>query len=203
MARGNITLPSPDCTGTVPLETVLARRHSVRDFADTPIEIAELAQLSWAGIGVNRPDGGRTIASAGALNPLELYVVAGAVRSVAPGVYRYDARCRTLAPVRDGDARSELARAAVGQEWFAHAPVILAVVAVNERSAGQYGDRGVRYARMEAGLAAQNIALQAEALGLGTTFVGAFDDWQVSEVLRLPDTVRPLALLPIGTPVRT
>ena len=188
MARGNITLPSPDCTGTVPLETVLARRHSVRDFADTPIEIAELAQLSWAGIGVNRPDGGRTIASAGALNPLELYVVAGAVRSVAPGVYRYDARCRALAPVRDGDARSELARAAVGQEWFAHAPVILAVVAVNERSTG---------------LAAQNIALQAEALGLGTTFVGAFDDWHVSEVLRLPDTVRPLALLPIGIPVRT
>ena len=201
MVQERIPLPAPDRAGTIPLEALLARRHTERDFADTPIELADLAQLMWAGVGVNRPGGGRTVASAGALDPIDLYVAAGTVRSLAPGGYRYDAGHHALERVRGGDTRLELAGAAAGQGWIARGPAILAVTAVYERSTGKYGDRGVRYARMEVGLVAQSVQLQAETLGLGTTFVGAFDDACVTDVLHLPDDVRPLALLPVGTPV--
>jgi SagB-type dehydrogenase family enzyme len=79
---------------------------------------------------------------------------------------------------------------------------VLVVAAVYARTTGKYGDRGVRYALMEVGLVAQNVYLQAEALGLGTTFVGAFDGNAVKDVLGLPDDVEPLAVLPVGTPPR-
>ncbi len=199
MEQEHIPLPAPDRTGATPLETLLARRRSERDFADPPIELADLAQLLWAGLGVNRPSGERTIASAGALYPLELYVMAGAVRSLAPGVYWYDAERHAVVPIDDRDSRQELARAAVGQNWIGQAPAVLAAAAY-ERSTGKYGDRGVRYTCMEVGLLAHSVYLQAAALGLGTTFVGAFDDTRVADILHLPDEARPLALLPVGTP---
>ncbi len=200
MTKERVSLPEPDSTGTTPLETLLSRRHSEREFSDHFVELATLSQLLWAGLGRNRPSGGRTVASAGALYPLELYVVAGDVRNLPSGIYRYDGSRRALERSGAGDRRGDLARAAVGQLWVADAPLIIVVAAVDERTTVKYGDRGVRYARMEAGLVAQNICLQTEALGLGTTLVGAFDDDRVSELLGLPGGTLPLALLPIGTP---
>jgi SagB-type dehydrogenase family enzyme len=195
-----IALPPPDRTGSVALEALLDRRRSEREFAERPLELSRLAQVLWAGLGRNRPAGGRTVPSAGALYPLDLYAVAGDVRDLAPGVYRYDPASHTLLPMGPEDRRRELAGAALGQTWIADAPVTLVVAAVYARSTGKYGDRGVRYARIEVGLVAQNVYLQAAALDLGTTFVGAFHDDAVREVLGLPDDVAPLALLPVGTP---
>ena len=200
MAQQLPPLPAPDRAGRAPLETLLERRRSEREFADRPLDLGELAQLAWAGLGRSRAGRGRTVPSAGALYPLDLYVVAGDVRDLAPGVYRYDAAAHALDPRSPGDLRRELAEAAVGQSWIADAPAALVVAAVYARLTGKYGDRGVRYARMEVGLVAQNVYLQAEALDLGTTFVGAFHDDAVQEVLGLPADVEPLALLPVGTP---
>lgn len=200
MGQERTTLPGPDRTGHVPLETLLDRRRSERDFAERPLALARLAQLLWAGLGRNGLAGGRTVASAGALYPLDLYVVAGDVQDLAPGVYRYEPASHALLRVEAGDRRRELAGAALGQQWVADAPAVLVVVAVYARTTGKYGERGVRYARMEVGLIAQNVYLQAEALDLGTTFVGAFDDAAVQQSLGLPHDVEPLALLPVGIP---
>jgi SagB-type dehydrogenase family enzyme len=202
MTQQHTPLPAPDRAGRAPLETLLDRRRSEREFADRSLELRELAQLVWAGLGRSRAGSGRTVSSAGALYPLDLYVVAGDVRDLAPGVYRYDAAAHALDPPSPGDPRRALATAALGQSWVADAPVVLVVAAVYARTTGKYGDRGVRYAHMEVGLVAQNVYLQAEALGLGTTFVGAFDDDTVKDVLGLPDDIEPLAVLPVGTPAR-
>ena len=195
-----VALPRHAPASTATLALLLERRHSVRDFSDRPVELAELAEVLWAAIGVNRPDGRRTVPSAGALFPLDVYVVAGNVRGLPSGVYHYLPLEHALERTADGDRRAALVREALRQGWVARAAAVLVVTAEYERTTVKYGDRGVRYAQMEVGSVAQNVYLQCAALGLGTTFVGAFDDDGVGEAAGLPAARRPLALLPIGSP---
>ena len=195
-----IVLPRVAPSQTATLASLLEERHSVREFSDQPIALAELSHVLWAAIGANRPDGRRTVPSAGALFPLDVYVVAGDVRGLAAGVYRYLPLEHALARTREGDRRDALVQAALRQGWMGRAPAIVVVTAEYERTTVKYGDRGVRYAHIEVGSVAQNVYLQCAALGLGTTFVGAFFDDEVREALGLPAAHRPLGLLPIGSP---
>jgi SagB-type dehydrogenase family enzyme len=191
-------LPAPVLDGSRSLESVLRERRSVREYARVPLTLAEVAQLAWAAQGVTETRGRRTAPSAGALYPLEILVVAGAVTGLAPGVYRYRPATHDLLELERGDVREPLAVAALGQEWLADAPLVLAVTAVQARTTGKYGERGERYVHIEVGLAAQNVQLQATALGLGSVVVGAFDDERVHRRLGLDEGERPLALLPVG-----
>jgi SagB-type dehydrogenase family enzyme len=75
---------------------------------------------------------------------------------------------------------------------------VIVLAAAEERTALKYGGRALRYVHIEAGAAAQNVALQAEARGLGTVVVGAFDDARVAELAGLRADEQPLALLPVG-----
>ena len=90
--------------------------------------------------------------------------------------------------------------AALGQDWVADAPAIVAFAGVYRRTARKYGERAPRYVHMEVGHAAQNVYLQATALGLGTTMVGAFRDDELVSALGLPGQTQPLGLLPVGRP---
>lgn len=184
------------------LEAALAARRSVREFSSEPLTLTEVSQLLWAAQGLNRGDGGRTTPSAGALYPLELYVVVGNVERLAAGAYRYEPYGHRIARLAAGDRRAALSDAALRQEWMRDAAVILVLAALYERTTVKYGDRGRRYVHMEVGHAAQNIYLQAAALELGTTFVGAFQDDRVTAVLGLPNAQRPLGLMPVGRPHR-
>ena len=96
------------------------------------------------------------------------------------------------------DLRAPLASAAWEQEFIRAAPLTLVFAAQFTRTTGRYGKRGIRYVYMEAGHAAQNVHLQAEALGLGSVAVGAFDDAAVSTVLSLPDNLEPLYMVVVG-----
>lgn len=194
----HIPLPAPGHDGDLAVETALLRRRSVRAFAGGRVTLAEVSQLLWAAQGVTHASGFRTAPSAGALYPLSLYMAAGEVESVAAGIYRYRPADHSLARIGDGDRRTELAAAALGQMWIAEAAVALVVAARYSRTTGKYGDRGIRYVHMETGHAAQNVYLQAVALGLGTTVVGAFDDAAVKTVVGLERQEQALALLPIG-----
>ena len=78
------------------------------------------------------------------------------------------------------------------------APAVLVITAVYERTMKKYGKRGRRYVHMDAGHAAENVYLQAEARGLGTVIMGAFDDERVQAVLGLPADHQPLGLMPVG-----
>ena len=195
-----VDLPEPRHGGDVAVEQALAMRRSIRQYADTPLSLAGLAQLAWSAQGITDSAGHRTSPSAGALYPLELYVVAGEVLGLEAGIYRYVPAGHRLVRHTDGDARGAVARAALQQSWIADAPAILVLAGVTERTAGKYGNRAPRFVHIEVGHAAQNVYLQAEALGLGTCIVGGFDNVQLKRVLALRDAEAPLAILPVGTP---
>ena len=193
-------LPPPHEQGEFSLEQALAARHSVRELETERLTAEQLSQLLWAAQGTTTSDGRRTAPSAGALYPLQIYLVAGAVRELPAGVYRYRARRHDLVRTVEGDLRSALARAALRQDWMKAAPAVVVIAAVYSRTTGKYGDRGRKYVHMEVGHAAQNVYLQAVALDLGTTFVGAFHDNQVKQTLELPAAEHPLGLMPVGHP---
>ncbi len=187
-----INLPAPGHKGKMSLEEALKRRESVRSFTSQPLTEKELSQLLWAAQGVTRQWGARTAPSAGALYPLETYVV------VKEGVFQYSPQHHRLIRILKDDLRAGLAEAALGQTCIREAPSVFVITAVYERTAGKYGTRAERYVKMEAGHEAQNILLQAAALSLGSVPVGAFRDDQVKKILNLPASHEPLYLIPVG-----
>lgn len=185
--------------GAVSVEEALQQRRSVRTFADAPLGLEDVAQVLWAAQGVTtRPSGYRTTPSAGALQPLVIYLVAGKVAGLTPGVYRYEPNEHALVLTQTGDLRGALAASALGQRSVQEAPAVVVIAADYQRTAHKYGNRAQRYVHMEAGHAAQNVYLQATARGLGTVLVGAFDDLNVREALGLPASHTPLGLMPLG-----
>lgn len=196
--RHIVDLPSPKMGSDTSIEKALLQRRSIRNYSEQEVTIDELAQLLWAAQGVTDQRGLRTAPSAGALYPLEVAVVAGNVRELSPGIYRYQPTGHTLIQTIGGDHRSALSKAGLSQGAIRRAPVVLVFSGVYERTTRKYGDRGVRYVHMEAGHAAQNVCLQAVSLGLGAVVIGAFDDAEVKKVMRLNDDEAPLYILPVG-----
>jgi SagB-type dehydrogenase family enzyme len=127
-----------------------------------------------------------------------LIAVAGRVDGLEPGVYRYRPAEHGLVPLAAGDRRARLASAALRQSWIADGAAVIVVTAVYPRITGKYGERGILYAHVEVGLAVQSLYLQATALGLVTCVVGAIHEERVREILELPGTEEPLALMPFG-----
>ena len=193
-----VVLPKPAVTGSDSLEQLLAQRRSVRDYQGTAVELADIGQLLWAAQGITHAQGYRTAPSAGALYPLELYVVAGNVEGLADGVYHYNAAQHDLTRTIDIDLRDKLSQAAYSQDWIMHAAAIIVFTAIHERTTKKYGKRGKRYVYIEAGHAAQNLFLQAESLELASVVVGAFNDKAVIGMLQLRDNTAPILLMPIG-----
>jgi SagB-type dehydrogenase family enzyme len=182
------------------VEQALLGRRSVREYLQEPLELNEISQLLWAAQGITRPGGYRTAPSAGALYPLEIYVVAGNVNDLPDGIYHYQPQGHELIKMIEGDHRSALSVAAIGQDSVKDAAAVLVVSAVPERTTVKYGNRGIRYVQMEVGSVAQNVYLQSVPLNLGTVFIGAFYDEEVQQVLNLDDGEVPLCLMPIGRP---
>jgi SagB-type dehydrogenase family enzyme len=193
-----IQLPEPRYDGDVSVEYALQMRRSVRSFRNDPLDIAEISQILWSAQGITSPRGFRTAPSAGALYPLELYVVAGNIKNLSSAIYRYKTDDHLLLEIVSGDHRSELSRAALRQSSIKKAPAVLLFCAVYERTAGKYGQRGIRYVHMEVGHAAQNACLQAIALGLNTAVIGAFSDEEVKVIAHLPADEQPLYFVPVG-----
>lgn len=195
-----IRLPEPRRDGAVSLEAALQRRRSVREYAPAPITLAEAGQLLWAGQGVVTADGKRTAPSAGGTYPLETYLVAGAVAGLASGVYHYRPAALELALVAAGDQRAALAALSMNQECVRTSAVSVLFATVVARTAAKYGANATAYVDMEAGHAAQNVSLQAVALGLGSVMIGAFDEGALAALLQLPAEHRPRYYAAIGRP---
>ena len=167
----------------------------MREFTDTPLTPRELAQLLWAAQGVTSAEGLRTAPSAGALYPLELYV------ANSTGLYQYDMAQHRLMRREGRDLRRMLGNACFDQHSIFEAPAIFVITAVHPRTTKKYGRaRGERYVQIEVGHAAQNLLLQAESLGLAAVPIGAFEDDQVSRVLRISPGESPLYLISVGHP---
>lgn len=193
-----ITLPLPVGQGQVAIEAALAQRRSVRSFARGPLSAAEASHLLWAAQGITGADGLRTAPSAGATFPLVLYLVAGRIEGIPAGLYRYAPQGHRLLAVGSTDLRAAIAAAARGQTWMQDAPALVLIAAQPGRTAARYGPRADRFVAMEAGAAAQNVLLQAVALGLGATLVGAFDEAALGPLLTQPEGEQVMAIIPVG-----
>jgi SagB-type dehydrogenase family enzyme len=193
-----IELPSPHTSSTVSIESALRQRRSIRAYHPEALSIDEVSQLLWAAQGITNNAGHRTAPSAGALYPLEILLVTGEVEGLDPAVYRYLPANHALVLQQSGDRRQDLQTAALGQSVIGDARAVIVIAAVYERTMQKYGDRGIQYTHIEVGAAAQNIYLQAEALEIGTVFIGAFYEDPVKAALGLANDEEPIGLMPVG-----
>jgi SagB-type dehydrogenase family enzyme len=193
-----IKLPAPIHDSKVSLEKAMLDRRCVRTYGEVPLALAEISQLLWAAQGVTDPRGFRTSPSAGALYPLEIYVVTGKTDDLPAGIYKYIPSDHGLQKRTEGDKRAALCRGSRGHAAVKNAPAVLVFCAVYERVTSKYGDRGTRYTHIEAGHAAQNVCLQAVSLGLNTVVIGAFDDKDIKRTAKLEADESPLYLMPVG-----
>ena len=189
--------------GGLSLRESLSSRRSVRSFAAEALTREETGRLLWAGGGV-RPDAvsgpSRTAPSAGAIYPIKLFLVAGEIEGLAPGLYRYLPQEHGLQRRKEGDYRQQLAAAALNQMWIAEAPAAIVLAGDPAAVARKYGSRGAeRYLHLDAGAAAENILLETVAAGLGATPVGAFRDERLQELLDA-EGLKPLLIIPVGVP---
>lgn len=198
LAQGKegIKLPSVQTIGRLSVEEAISKRRSVREYKDAPLSLKEVSQLLWSAQGVTANWGARTAPSAGALYPLEIYLVAGRVENLKPGIYRYNPQAHSLVKIVEGDKRFALFSASLFQAPVKNAPLSLVICAQYERTTRKYGERGKRYVHIEVGHVGQNIYLQAESLGLATVAIGAFVDEAVKKVLNAQE--EPLYIMPVG-----
>lgn len=201
MQENSISLPSPNTKGSMSLEEAISKRRSVRNYRGDALNLAQVGQILWSAQGITLSSRGyRAIPSAGATFPLEIYLLAGRVSRLQPGLYRYIPSSHSLVKVKDGDIRESLAGAALGQHMIQSAPASFIISADYERTAKRYGDRATRYVHIEVGHAGQNISLQAISLGYASVMIGAFQDENVKAILELPANEEPLYIIPVGKP---
>lgn len=197
-----VQLPPP-AAGAMTVAEAIAARRSIRRFADRPMSLEVLSRtlLSAAGItGSGRMDH-RAAPSAGALYPVETYVIVTNVDTLSDGLYHFQVADSSLALIREGDFSLQIYEAANEQDWVGASPVTLVFTARFNRVTQKYADRGYRYAYIEGGAIAENVYLQAASLGLGTVLVGSFNDDALNEFLGV-DGLNEAALLimPVGWP---
>ena len=196
-----IKLPNPILTGKVTIEECIAKRRSIREFSNKPITLKEISQLLWSAQGITHAIGGASILtgraspSAGATYPLEIRVIK------SDGVFHYIPEEHKLVMENPVDLRKKLAQSALSQSCIEKAPCSFVLSAIYARTTRRYGERGKRYVHIEVGHSAENLHLQAVALGLGSVPIGAFYDEKVKELLNLPQDEEPLYIIPVGHPL--
>lgn len=181
-----VALPAFAPDRPMALDAALRQRRSVREFNPEPLSLGQLGYLLWASTGIGRTEGNyefRTAPSAGALYPIETYVVVNDVRKLEPGLYHYAVRDHELEQLKTGDLRRDVAMAALRQGMCAHAPVVFVWTAIVERSKWKYRQRAYRYIYLDSGHIAENLALAAVSLGLGTCQIAALFDDEVNKIL--------------------
>ena len=191
----DIRLPRPVEQGEMSVEKAILKRRSIRNFSSKDLSWQAISNLLWAAQGItDARQGLRAAPSAGALYPAEIYLLS------KDGLYHYLPAEHKLETMIGKDLRKNLQEAALGQPWVGQAPIDIVICMVYERITGRYGQRGRKYADIEVGHIAQNIHLQAVALGLGSVPLGAFSDEEVKNALGLADDCEPVYIIPVGYP---
>ena len=178
---------------------ILQKRRSVRSFSPKPLSTDELSFLLWASTGVQRRERGydfRTAPSAGALYPIETYVVVNNMDGLE-GLYHYNIEEHALEELKLGDLGEEIAQAALGQKMLMNAPLVFVWTAIFERSKWKYRQRAYRYVYLDAGIIGENLALSATGIGLGSCNVGAFFDDEVNEIMGVDGTAESVVYLSV------
>ena len=179
-------LPPARKQGGKSIWEVVHGRRSRREFSQEPLTFIELSQLIWATQGITHREWGfdfRASPSAGALYPIETYLVANRVDELPVGIYHYSAKEESLALLKEGSFGRDLSHGALGQEMLEEAGCVFVWTAMVKRSKWKYRERAYRYIYMDAGHIGQNLYLAATALNLGCCTVGAFFDEEIDRVI--------------------
>ena len=183
----SVTLPPP-----LPPENVLSitealqKRRSIRKYSSKALTINQLSFLLWGTDGVSLTVGDfnlRTAPSAGALYPIETYILVNRVEGITPGLYHYAVKEHSLESLKEGELGPDFARAAMGQRTCAEAPVVFIWTAIFGRTTYRYHERGYRYVYLDVGHIAENMALTATAMGLASCQIGAYFDDEIDTLL--------------------
>lgn len=181
-----VVLPDPRGIRGLSLEEAIQTRRSRRDYLSGPLSLLELSRLLHAASGITSPGVGfRAAPSAGALYPIETYVVVHDVAGLEPGLYHYAVADHALETLQTGDQRGPLLVAGMGQEMLGTAQVCFILSAIFQRTRWRYRERAYRYVLLEAGHIGQNLYLAATSMGLGACAVGAFLDDHLNALLGL------------------
>ncbi len=193
-------LPSPRNADGLSLAAAIQQRRSIRDYTDEMLSLDALSQLLYATDGITLERRGlRSAPSAGALYPIETYVVAHRVADLEAGVYHYAVQDHSLARVRAGNFQNDIARAGLMQGFLGEANVVLVLTAIFQRLRWKYRERTYRYALLEAGHMGQNVYLAATSMGMGACAVGAFNDKDVNALIGVDgEAEAALYLLAVG-----
>jgi SagB-type dehydrogenase family enzyme len=181
-----IKLPLPKQVETLSVDEAIRERRSTRTFSQKPLTVEQLSYLLWASTGIQRKEGEyefRTAPSAGALYPIETYLITNKVQCLKKALYHYSIKSHMLEELERGDFSTPITHAALGQEMFLGAAAIFVWTVIFDRSKWKYRQRAYRYVYLDAGHIAQNLALSATSLGLGSCQVGAFYDDEVNRIV--------------------
>ena len=184
--KKRICLPKPKDFSNLSLFECLKKRKSIRNFSDKPLTLEQLSNLLWASTGIQRKENGyyfRTAPSAGALYPIETYVVINNVKDLTNGVYHYSIEEHSLEEIKIGDYGIKAANAALGQVMCKKAAVVFIWTAIFQRSKWKYGQRAYRYIYLDLGHIAENLAIAATCMELGSCQIGALFDDEVNEIV--------------------
>jgi len=190
-APRSIPLPPPEISAGPGIWEVLRKRRSTRDYRQDPLNLKELANLLWAtqGVTVKAPAPWfRTAPSAGALHPIDTYLIVNQTRGLASGIYRLKVEDFTLELKKTGDFSARIAEAALDQDIARNAAVVFVWVAVIQRSRQKYRQRAYRYIYLDSGHLAQNLYLAATAMDLGCCAIAAFFDEEVNQIVGVDGT---------------
>lgn len=196
--RTSIALPAPKTEGAVSVETALAARRSVRTYTKQPMTMAEVGQLLWAAQGITSPDGKRTAPSAMHRYPLEIAVVAQNVAGLANGAYHYVPATHSLELLKTNTSNQPLLAGATSQAQVHSAPVVFVIAAVYERMGSGAKER--TWTDYEAGLASENLLLEAVALGFGAVVTGGIDVASVKNAVNFSGSEQVIVVIPVGHP---
>ena len=203
-----VELPKTLTPLAVSLEQAIIGRTTARRLAPQTLSLENVATILHHANGVTRdnrntnfPRAFRTVASAGALYPLELFFYSHRLDGLAAGLYHYNPSTNSLSLIRDGDESHQLSKMVIQSELVVNASMVLFMTALFERSIFKYGDRGYRFVLLEAGHVAQNINLVAAGLGLGSVNIGGFYDREVDAWLGLDGlTHSTVYMIALGKP---
>ena len=191
-------LPSPDLRGHLPLSSAINQTKMSQDLRNHTVENKDISQILWALQGITHGPSFRTVPSAGATYPLEIFIVHTGTSTLNRGCYSYNNQEHQLSYISSSYNTTLLLSAFTGQdlEAVSNVSTIFLILADYSRTTDRYGTRGIQYVHLEVGHAIQNFLLQLTSLNLNSRVIANFSSQKIQNFL--DTTLEPLAVLPVG-----
>jgi SagB-type dehydrogenase family enzyme len=208
-AYPRVALPSHGEGPMIPLGVAIRARRTPRTLMAHSMKLEDLSCLLFHACGATDqnedgifPRSFRASPSAGAMYPIDLFFHTLHVDDLPAGLYHYNPLRHDLATVAVGDRSRTIAAGMVQPDLAYKSVLVMFLVASFERTTQKYGERGYRFALIEAGHIGQNLALVAEGMGLGAVMLGGYIDHRIDEFLGLDGVSQSVVYaIAIGRPV--